>query len=255
MGRQSLRSVTTASYNVAVGTNALYSNTTGNYNSAAGPYALGNNTVGTENSALGDSALYFNTTGNNNTATGICALCTNTTGSNNTALGTFADVSTSALTNATAIGYQANVDASNKVRVGNTAVTVIGGQVAWSTLSDGRAKKDIQDIPLGLDFIQALRPVAYRLKGGNGRIDLGFVAQDVETVLGDEYNVLNVGGDAERTLSLRHADLMAPMVKAIQEQQQVIDGLRKAREDDREVVGTLRKELNELKEMLAGRSK
>jgi hypothetical protein len=133
------------------------------------------------------------------------------------------------------------VDVSNKVRVGNTSVTVIGGQVGWSTLSDGRAKTDVKDIALGLDFIQALRPVAYRLKGGNGRIDLGFVAQDVETVLGDEYNVLSVGGDADRTLSLRQADLMAPMVKAIQEQQQIIDSLRK--------------EVSKLKEMISGASK
>jgi hypothetical protein len=99
--------------------------------------------------------------------------------------------------------------------------------VGWSTLSDGRAKTDVEDIPLGLDFIQALRPVAYKLKGGNGRIDLGFVAQDIETVFGDDYNVLNVGGDAERTLSVRHTDLMAPMVKAIQEQQHIIDSLLK----------------------------
>ena len=48
------------------------------------------------------------------------------------------------------------------------------------------------------------------------------LAQDVEAVLGDGYNVLGIGGDKDRTLSLRGTDLIAPMVKAIQEQQATI---------------------------------
>jgi hypothetical protein len=48
---------------------------------------------------------------------------------------------------------------------------------------------------------------------------MGFLAQDVEALLGDGYNVLGVGGDPERTLSLRYTDLIAPLVKAVQEQQ------------------------------------
>ena len=51
---------------------------------------------------------------------------------------------------------------------------------------------------------------------------MGFLAQDVEAVLGDDYNVLGIGGDKERTLSLRYTDLIAPMVKAIQEQDATI---------------------------------
>jgi len=52
---------------------------------------------------------------------------------------------------------------------------------------------------------------------------MGFVAQDAEALVGDEYNVLGIGGDNDRTLSLRYTDLIAPMVKAIQEQQSTID--------------------------------
>ncbi len=48
---------------------------------------------------------------------------------------------------------------------------------------------------------------------------MGFVGQDVETLLGDRYNVLDIGGDTERTLSLRYSELIAPLVKAVQEQQ------------------------------------
>ena len=51
---------------------------------------------------------------------------------------------------------------------------------------------------------------------------MGFLAQDVEAVLGDGYSVLGIGADPNRTLSLRHTDLIAPLVKAVQEQQEVI---------------------------------
>jgi hypothetical protein len=58
---------------------------------------------------------------------------------------------------------------------------------------------------------------------------MGFVAQDVEALLGDGYNVLDVGGDEDRTLSLRYTDLIAPLVKAVQEQQKEIERLRQER--------------------------
>ncbi len=51
---------------------------------------------------------------------------------------------------------------------------------------------------------------------------MGFVAQDIEALLGESYNVLTVGGDADRTLSLRYTDLIAPLVRAVQEQQRKI---------------------------------
>ena len=118
------------------------------------------------------------------------------------------------------------MDASNKVRIGNNAVTVIGGPVGWSNLSDLRAKRDVRDLDLGLDFILALRPVQFRMIHGNDRVDFGFLGQDVETLLGDGYNVLGIGGDSDRTLSLRYSDFIAPLVKAVQEQQAQIEAQR-----------------------------
>ena len=127
------------------------------------------------------------------------------------------------LINATALGYSAVVNGSNRVRIGNTYVSQIGGNVGWSNLSDIRGKADIAEITLGLDFINSLRPVEFRLIDGNDGLDMGFIAQDIETLLGTTYNILGIGGDAERTLSLRYTDFIAPMVKAIQEQQTQID--------------------------------
>jgi hypothetical protein len=221
-GLHSLYLNTTGSQNTASGAWSLQPNTTGNQNTASGVSSLYSNTTGSNNTASGYGSLYHNTTGLYNTASGLNAGQTNTTGSNNTFLGYGSDAAANNLTDATALGASALVDASNHVRIGDTAVTQIGGQVAWSNLSDARHKENIRDLDLGLDFVLALRPVAFTLKTGDGRTDMGFLAQDVEAVLGDGYSVLGIGGDAERTLSLRYTDLIAPTVKAIQEQQATI---------------------------------
>ncbi len=50
------------------------------------------------------------------------------------------------LTNATAIGANAFVNASNKVRIGNAAVTVIEGQVGLTVVSDKTKKKNFKPV-------------------------------------------------------------------------------------------------------------
>jgi len=207
--------------NFFAGINAGNLTMTGGNNTAIGKEALYFNTTGWQNTAIGHSALISNTTGFFNTAIGDAALQYNN-GSYNTGIGSYADVYDN-VTNATAIGNGAVADASNRVRIGNYSVTQIGGQVAWSNLSDMRGKKDIRDIGYGLEFIRSLRPVEFRLKNGNDRLDFGFIAQDIETLLGTEYNILGIGSDAERRLSLRYTDFIAPMVKAMQEQQKQIE--------------------------------
>ena len=66
-------SVTTGSFNTAVGAGALDLNTADS-NTATGAAALLFNTTGTENTANGTAALEFNDTGSYNTATGAFAL-------------------------------------------------------------------------------------------------------------------------------------------------------------------------------------
>ena len=65
------------------------------------------------------------------------------------------------LENTTAVGYLAVPTASNQVRIGNTSVTSIGGEVEWTAFSDGRFKKEIKEDVSGLEFIRDLRPVSY----------------------------------------------------------------------------------------------
>ena len=140
---------TTGWANTASGYQALYSNTTGENNTASGTNVLHNNTNGSFNTASGLQALFANISGDGNTAIGFDTLSGNSTGNYNTAIGYSADVcipGCSNLTNATAIGYNAVVNASNKIRLGNTAVSVIEGQVPYTFTSDKHQKENFQPV-------------------------------------------------------------------------------------------------------------
>ena len=172
--------------NTANGYYALLYNTTGTYNTTNGLGSLRLNTTGNNNTGTGVGALELNTTGKNNTSNGYRALYSNTTGTQNTAMGYLADVTSGALTNATAIGYNAKVNASNKVRIGSTAVTRIEGQVPWSSTSYKRLKNHINDLPLGLDFISKLRPVEYIRNNNAAKTkEWGIIAQELQQTLSD----------------------------------------------------------------------
>ncbi len=153
-GVDALRLNTTGTFNTASGSSALFNNNGGS-NTASGADALFNNTTGNFNTATGVNALRNNNTGSGNTASGISALLSNTTGDNNTAIGLGADVSVGNLTNATAIGNGAVVNASNKIRLGNTSVQVIEGNVAYTFPSDRNQKGNFRPV----DGEQVLRKI------------------------------------------------------------------------------------------------
>jgi hypothetical protein len=177
---------------------------------------------------LGIRALYSNTTGQGNIAVGQEALLSNTIGSYNTAIGHQANVSTSSLSNATAIGYGAVVDASNKVRIGNNSVTWIGGHSPWYNTSDKRAKENIRECDLGLDFIKRLRPISFVLKNDEGKlIRYGFIAQEVEELLGNKKSeMVTTDNSPEHFKYTAYTAFIAPLVKAVQEQQKQIEELK-----------------------------
>jgi len=127
------------------------------------------------------------------------------------------------------------------VRLGDSTVTDIEGRAGWSYPSDVRMKKDIENIGYGLSFIKQLRPVQYKLRQGNDRYDFGFIAQEVEFLLGDDYNVLVIGGGPDRMLSLRYTDFIAPLVKAVQEQQAQLEAQRAMLEELRAEIAALKR--------------
>ncbi|MBK9641680.1 MAG: hypothetical protein IPO72_10450 [Saprospiraceae bacterium] len=69
-----------------------------------------------------------NSTGTNNVFLGYRSGIANTIGIENTMIGYYADVSSNNQNNSTALGNGAVSQGSNKIRVGNSAVTEIGGK-------------------------------------------------------------------------------------------------------------------------------
>jgi trimeric autotransporter adhesin len=251
VGQRSLSINTIGSGNTALGSLALRSNVNGNSNVVVGAQSMAINSAGSQNTAVGNNALDFNTIGANNTAIGFQAMRNNTTGILNTAIGGRAGVSTGNLSNATAIGFDAIVNASNKIRLGSATVSVIEGQVPFSTPSDGRFKTNIKENVIGLNFIMQLRPVTYYFKTSmydgflnkRAKSDLlklnysesenilhtGFIAQEVEQAankVGFKFDGLNVPQNENETYSLSYSQFVVPLVKAVQEQQQIIELLR-----------------------------
>jgi hypothetical protein len=248
IGGNSMQSNTSGEGNTGLGLGSLGGNTEGNYNTAAGLSSLGANTEGNLNAAFGYGSSIANTTGIHNASYGASSLATNTAGSRITVIGAQSDVSQDNLTKATAIGFGAIVNASNKVRIGNSAVTVIEGAVAFTTPSDGRFKFNVREDVAGLDFILKLRPVTYQLdtrklndhaRGLSNPSDYihasyneatilrrtGFIAQEVDqaaTETGFDFSGVNKPKSATDHFSLSYESFVVPLVKAVQEQQSVI---------------------------------
>ncbi len=242
------------SQNIAIGSYVLKKATTCNYNTAIGTSTMLNNETGQHNTAIGVQALLALKTGNNNTAIGNMALTTIQEGDYNTAIGYQALTALGAnisCSNCTGLGANATVTGSNQVQLGNTNVTVYA-QTAVQTRSDARDKVEIQDTVLGLDFIKKLTPRQFKMnsrelyfeqdkqsdytakndgsKAGK-RFHQGFVAQEVKQVI-DEIGVDFAGyqdhkiNGGEDVLSLGYTEFIAPIVKAIQQQQHIIEQLQ-----------------------------
>ncbi len=276
-GIEALRFNTTGIYNSGFGDWSLKDNTTGSYNVGIGSRALDDNTEGSLNTAVGNSSLSQNTIGDYNTALGRNSLSENITGDYNTAIGYLAGPAqdSSFLNNTTAIGNGATVLESNHIVIGNTSVTSIGGEVSWSTLSDGRFKKNVKENVPGLKFINKLRPVSYnvdinkldRFLGVNTKLDengtqtykrpglskqtIGFVAQEVQELIDKDGYVFS-GVDKPNSrggkFSIRYAEFVVPLTKAVQELSEMI-------ETQQATIDQLNEELIALKKQNGGNEK
>jgi hypothetical protein len=243
--------------NTAVGYFALLNNSGGQYNTAMGTNALSGNTGGFYNTAYGYNSLSNNSgvLTEGNTAIGSSALFNNIFGDYNTALGYSAGYNLpNNVNNVTVIGYGSGFPGtqSNHVNIGNDLVTWNGGRLPWSTWSDKRMKDDVQEDVPGLDFIIRLKPVTYHIniskqravtkvkdldeKDWEGKYDIekikmtGFLAQDVEAVAAEinyEFSGVHKPKSTEGLYSLQYAAFVVPLVKAVQEQQQIIEKLMK----------------------------
>jgi len=249
-GDLSLNINRTGNENTAIGNFALRNNNNGSNNTSVGAWAGNSNDDGSYNTATGHKAMSNNSSGNFNSAYGILSLDVNESGSLNSAFGAFAGPALSNLTNTTALGYFARPTASNQVRIGNNSVTSIGGKVSWSTLSDGRFKREVREDISGLEFIKQLRPVSYvvddqainkflRITDHNVPQDnaartavtrqTGFIAQEVEAVIkktGFVFGGVEVPQNDGDHYSIRYAEFVVPLVKAVQELSKEIEVLK-----------------------------
>ena len=279
--------------NTAYGFQALNTNIRGNANVAIGAWALNKNENMSNLVAVGDSALlnlnsYWctavgskagmnTTTGSKNTYLGYHAGITVTTGTNNTLIGATADVTSTTITNATAIGSSATVNASNKVRIGNSSVTSIGGEVGWTNFSDERIKTGVQQNVPGLRFINLLNPVTYhfdlnkeemilyktRPEDFTGKYDIqkiqftGFLAQEVETAakkIGYDFSGVDAPANENDLYGLRYSEFVVPLVKAVQELSKANDEKDARIESAEAKLSDLQKQIDELKAMLVARN-
>jgi type II secretory pathway component PulM len=97
---------------------------------------------------------------------------------------------------------------------------------------------------LGLDFIENLKPVSYRFNNGDETVRYGFIAQDLEQSLPASLQdtiersepehglaLIERQNDKDRTYRVSYGELFAPIVKAIQQQQQEIEAERRQNAD------------------------
>ncbi len=247
LGNASMFSMVNGALNTAVGSGALYSNLNGSTNTAIGNNTLYNSTSNA-NTAVGHNVLNNNTTGANNTAVGLGALAGVTSASNNTAIGYTANVSDTLITNSTSVGAGALSNGSNQVTLGNVNITNVRSAGTYGTLSDGRFKENVTENVSGLNFILALRPVTYTLnteklythitaqngdkninkvdfKAPSAIVRTGFIAQEVEAAaLKANFNFDGVYKPTSGTdnYSLSYAQFVVPLVKSVQELNQII---------------------------------
>lgn len=260
---------TSGSSNSFFGENSGVANTTGGSNTFVGQSSGSATTTGSENVYIGIFAGSNNTTGSSNVAVGRSAGNSGSSHSNCTFLGRNAVGSPNGLTNATALGNGAVVNASNKIRFGNSAVTVIEGQVAY-TVSDGRFKSNLRSDAPGLDFVLSLQPVTYNFEYANfsrflgetsvdqavlaekqQQREMGFIAQDLErTCLEQGVEVANLVHSPEGpadNYAIAYGQLVVPLVKAVQEQQVQIEAQQAQ-------IAAQQAQIDELKKLLQPRA-
>ena len=249
-------------YNVAVGHNAGSAVTTGTNNTFVGALAGDGTDGGNYNTALGSGALSANC-GNSNVAIGTSAAIA-CTGAVNTVMGTNSGYALTSGGNNLFIGSDSGrtgspggniTTGSNEIVLGDENITEAHIQVDWTVASDARDKTDFTALDLGLEFVKDLQPVTYkwdkRSKYGDKTaedydlnaqtpdgthkedwLDIGFKAQEVEALeiaagydKSSKTNLVSSHTDDGKQMGLQYSKFVPILVKAIQEQQALIESL------------------------------
>ncbi|HXD94641.1 MAG TPA: tail fiber domain-containing protein, partial [Bacteroidia bacterium] len=268
-GTNSMYSNSTGTNNSAHGINAMFKNTTGSGNTSTGFNALYSNATSNYSTAMGYETLE-NTTGTYNTGFGTAAGRTNTTGTDNTFVGGLADANGTGYTDCGSFGYNTVVTASDKIFFGDANVLGCYNVAnVWAAQSDKRFKTNVKEDVKGLSFIKKLRPVTYNmdtkkltefitegmsdearrthLEGkdfteSTKKIHAGFIAQEVEQVAKEvgftSSTIVLAPSNEHDPYALNYIEFVVPLVKAVQEQQAMIEQQQQ--------------QINDLKKLVAG---
>jgi hypothetical protein len=117
---------------------------------------------------------------------------------------------------ATPAGLQVNVSD------GKLYYRDVGG--SWTPFTSGsdiRLKKNVEDLPYGLDFLQTLRPVLFDWRTPQGPIQarkqMGLVAQELKKACEDAGFSPGLVDDSGKFMSVRYEQLVPALIKAVQE--------------------------------------
>ena len=242
--------------NVSVGQSSLKSCQDGKGNTAIGSNSLENlNKDGqNNNTCIGYLSGYNIDDGEYNTLVGAQCGDNIEGGTCNVMIGNHISASTADVNYEIVIGAglteSADFDGGGQdtIRIGRAAEYMTGDLTSntWAHGSDARIKKDILDNKLGLDFINDLRTVNYKKKAPSeypkefkaydanqternnpDRIHYGFIAQEVKEAM-DKVGHSNFPmwkENSDGMQELAEAELIAPLVKAIQELSEKVESL------------------------------
>ncbi len=251
IGNDALYAMTTGSSSIAIGKDCMQAANVTNgatmYNTAVGNDSAYDLTDGTANSLFGHASGRNIEDGDNNTCLAVNAGYNITSGSNNLMLGKNSGMSGSPGGSITT--------GSNEIVLGDGSISEAHIQVDWTVASDARDKTDFTALDLGLDFVKALKPVTYkwdkRSKYGDKDaadydlnaqtpdgthkedwLDVGFKAQEVEALeiaagynKDNKTNLVSSHSDDGKQMGLQYSKFVPILVKAIQEQQEIIEAL------------------------------
>jgi len=113
------------------------------------------------------------------------------------------------------------------VTVGATAIGVDGSGFIRKLSSSKRYKKDIEPIDIGLDFINSLSPVKFKMKEDDAE-SVGLIAEDMIDNRFVTYSQIDMEDESKglQVEGVNYQALIAPLIKSIQELKAEIETLK-----------------------------
>ena len=238
IGYDALTTMSTAASNTVVGAYAGDAINTGHQNTLIGHQAGTDLTTGAQNTFLGKNAGDEVTDGAENTLVGFNAAAHSTaltTGDFNVHLGIYTSASSADAQTETVIGYNGQGKGNTTGFIINNGGVYQGNNSAdWSTTSDRRIKKNIEDNEQGLDIINNIRVRNFEYRTEDEitevstsaaieteGVQLGVIAQEIEEVLPEVVNEESTG-----VKSVNSGNLTWYLVNAVKELSAQVEELK-----------------------------